>query len=706
MKHEEALGRTIPLSDLIGYEVNRGVSVITLRNPPVNALGIGLRKAIVDALGRAVDDDGARAVVLTGEGRCFSGGADIREFGQPALDPTIPKVIEKIENSPKPVVAALHGPCFGGGFELPLGCHFRVAAPSALLALTEVKLGLIPGAGGTQRLPRLIGAERALAFILTGNPVDAEEALKLGIVDEVTDADLVSAAVAFACARAQDGGPYRRARDLDVPAQPEGFFEGQRAKIERRARGQIAPWHCIDSVENACTLPFDEGMKKERALFVECRDSDQSRAQRHVFFAEREARKIPGVPKETAVEPIRTAAVVGCGTMGGGIAMNFANAGIPVRVLETSADALEKGLDVIRGNYAASVKKGRLSDADRETRLGLIEGITDYAALEDADIVIEAVFEDLSLKKQVFKDLDGACKPDAILATNTSTLDVDEIAAATGRPGKVIGTHFFSPAHVMRLMENVRGRKTSKQTIATVMALAKALGKVGVLVGVCDGFVGNRMYHLYSREAQFMLEEGALPEQVDRVLYDFGFAMGPFAVGDVAGLDVGWRIRQERAKRGPTEERVSPIADKICEKGRFGQKTGAGWYRYGEGSRTPVPDPEVEKIIFGVSEELGTRRRDISDDEILERCLYTLVNEGAKILDEGLALRPGDIDVIWIYGYGFPVHWGGPMFHADRIGSGAVLEALLRLRDAQGDRFEPAPLLEKLAGQGKAFEDV
>ncbi len=699
-------GGTIPLSDLIGYEVKGGVSVITLRNPPVNALGIDLRKAITAAVGRAVDDDGVRAVVLTGDGRCFCGGADILEFGQPTLDPSIPKVIEKIESSPKPVVAAVHGPCFGGGFELPLGCHFRVAAPSALLALTEVKLGVIPGAGGTQRLPRLIGAERALAFILTGNPVDAEEAFKLGIIDEVVEDDLVEAAINFASARAQDGGPYRRARDLDAPEAAEGFFEGERAKIERRARGQIAPWRCIDSVENACTLSFEEGMKKERAFFVECRDSDQSRAQRHVFFAEREAAKIPDVPKETAVMPIHSAAVVGCGTMGGGIAMNFANAGIPVRVLETDKGALEKGLDVIRGNYAASVKKGRLSDAEKETRLSAIEGVTDYGDLADADIVIEAVFEDMELKKQVFKDLDGACKPDAILATNTSTLDVDEIAAATGRPDKVIGTHFFSPANVMRLMENVRGQETSKQTIATVMALAKALDKVGVLVGVCDGFVGNRMYHLYSREAQLMLEEGALPEQVDRVLFDFGFAMGPFTVGDVAGLDVGWRVRKEKAKKNPAQERTSPIADRICEKGRFGQKTGAGWYRYEDGSRTPIPDPEVEKVILGVSEELATERRDISDDEILERCLYTLVNEGAKILDEGLALRSGDIDVIWITGYGFPVHRGGPMFHADRLGPGAVSEALGRLRDAHGDRFEAAPLLRKLAKNGNYFKDL
>ncbi|MEE9318083.1 MAG: 3-hydroxyacyl-CoA dehydrogenase NAD-binding domain-containing protein, partial [Rhodospirillales bacterium] len=660
------------MGELVEWEKRGAVCVITLKNPPVNALGAGVRKGILDAVGRAVGDDAVSALVLAGDGRCFSGGADIREFGQPQQSPILPEVIETVESAPKPVVAALHGPCYGGGFELPLGCHFRIGDPSTRVALTEVKLGLIPGAGGTQRLPRLIGAEKALQIILSGDPVDAREALALGILDEIAETDLVAAAVAFAEARARDKGKLKRVRDLDVPPQPEGFFDAERKKIERRARGQIAPGHGIDSVENACTLSFDEGMEKERALFAVCRDSDQSRAQRHVFFAEREAAKIPDVPKDTPALPIRTAAVVGCGTMGGGIAMNFANAGIPVGVLETDKGALEKGLGVVRRNYAATVEKGRLSPADMETRLGLIEGVTDYGDLAGADIVIEAVFEDMDLKKQVFRALDGACKPEAIITTNTSTLDVDEIARATGRPDKVIGTHFFSPANVMRLMENVRGEKTSKQTIATVMALSKALGKAGVLVGVCDGFVGNRMYHLYSREAQFMLEEGALPELVDRVLYDFGFAMGPFAVGDVAGLDVGWRIRQERAKRGPTDERTSPIADRICEEGRFGQKTGAGWYRYEEGSRTPIPDPAVEEIILAVSGELGFQRRDISDGEILERCLYTLVNEGAKILDEGLALRPGDIDVIWIAGYGFPVHRGGPMFHADRLGPGAV----------------------------------
>ncbi len=491
-----------------------------------------------------------------------------------------------------------------------------------------------------------------------------------------------------------------------MAATEPGFFDAQRQKIERRARGLIAPWHCIESVEAAVRLPFGEGLKKERALFLECRESEQSRGQRHVFFAEREAAKIPDVPRDTPPLAIESAAVIGCGTMGAGIAMCFADAGIPVRILETDAAVLEKGLARIAKTCAGSVKRGRLTEAGMETCLGLIKGATDIAGLKDADIVIEAVFEDMDLKKEIFQSLDKACKADAILATNTSTLDIDEIAAATKRPDKVIGTHFFSPANVMRLMENVRGAETSARTIATVMALSRRLGKVGVVVGICDGFVGNRMYHQYNRQASFLLEEGAWPRQVDKVIYDFGFAMGPFTVGDVAGLDVGWRIRRRRAETRPMDERYSPIADRICELGRFGQKTGAGWYRYAGDSRAPIPDPVVEDIILGVSKELGFERRAIGDDEILERCLYALVNEGAKILDEGLALRSSDIDVIWIYGYGFPAHRGGPMYYADRVGLGAVLDALRRLADTHGDMFAPSPLLERLAKEGKGFGDL
>ena len=698
------------MNKLVEYEIRDGVAVVTLANPPVNALGAGVRQGIVEAIDRAAGDGSLEAVVLTGAGRCFSGGADIHEFGRPPVEPQLPAVIAAIETCPKPVVAAIHGVAFGGGFELPLGCHYRLGTASARVALPEVKLGLIPGAGGTQRLPRLIGVEAALDMILSGDPVGADKALAFGILNEIAadDAggDLVEAAIAFALKRAGDGAPFKRVRDLDAGAPEAGFFDAQRQKIKRRARGLIAPWHCIESVENATRLPFDQGVAKERELFLECRGSEQSKGQRHVFFAEREAAKIPDIAAATPAPAIETAAVIGCGTMGGGIAMVFADAGIPVRIVETDAEVLEKGLTRIAETFAGSVKRGRISEPAMKTCLGLITGTTELADIKDTDIVIEAVFEDLGLKKEVLAKLDEICKPGAILATNTSTLDIDEIAAATRRPERVIGTHFFSPAHVMRLLETVRGAKTSDGTIATVMKLARRLGKAGVLVGICDGFVGNRMYHHYTRQASFLLEEGATPEQVDRVIYDFGFAMGPFSVGDIAGLDVSWRIRRRRAETRPQDERYSPIADRLCEMGRFGQKTGAGWYKYEDGGRAPIPDPVVVDVILGVSEELGFKRRDIADEEILERCLYTLINEGAKILEDGIALRSSDIDVIWVYGYGFPKHRGGPMYHADRVGVDTVYDALCRLTEAHGEEFRPAPLLEELARDGKGFGDL
>ena len=696
----------VSLSDLVEYATRDGVGVITLNNPPVNALGAGVRQGVADLVERARADGGVQAIVLNGAGRCFCGGADIREFGQPPIPPSLPEVIDIIESCPKPVVAALHGVAYGGGFELPLGCHFRIAAPSARVALPEVTLGLIPGAGGTQRLPRLIGVEAAVGVILSGKPVAATSALSMGIVDEIVDGDLVDAAIAFALACADKEGPPTRVRDLEVAEPEPGFFEDGRKKIARRARGLIAPWHCIESIENTTKLPFDEGLKKERALFLECRESEQSKGQRHIFFAEREAAKIPDVPRDTPALAIQSVAVIGCGTMGAGIAMCVADAGIPVRILETDADVLEKWLARITKSCEGSVKRGRLSEAGKDACLGLIQGVTDIADIKDADIVIEAVFEDLDLKKEIFAKLDTVCRPGAILATNTSTLDVNEIAAVTNRAEQVIGTHFFSPADIMRLVEIVRGAETSAQTIATVMAMARRLKKVGVLVGTCDGFVGNRMYHHYTRQAHFLLEEGALPSQVDKVIYDFGFAMGPFAVGDVAGLDVSWRIRQRRAETRPADERYSPIADRLCEMGRFGQKTRAGWYAYEDGSRAPIADAVVEDVILGVSKELGFDRRAIDNDEIQERCLYTLINEGAKILDEGLALRSSDIDVIWIYGYGFPAHRGGPMFYADQVGLKTVYEALCRLAEVHGDLFVPSPLLERLALEAKGFKDL
>ncbi|MHA1154368.1 MAG: 3-hydroxyacyl-CoA dehydrogenase NAD-binding domain-containing protein [Alphaproteobacteria bacterium] len=695
------------MSDLVHSETRGAVAVITLDSPPVNALGQAVREAVVARIAAAAQDPAVGALVLTGSGRCFSGGADIREFGAPPKDPNLRQVIETAEDCPKPVVAAIHGVAVGGGLEIALGCHYRVGAPSARLGLPEIKLGLLPGAGGTQRLPRVIGAAPALDIILSGDPIPAAQARALGLLDAVVEGDLTEGAVAFAEKLIAEGRGPRKSRNQEIPVDEGGdIFEAARQRIARRARGLIAPYRCIESVANAVELSFEDGMKKEREYFVECLASEQSAGQRHAFFAERQANKIPGVPRDTPVTVIESAAVIGCGTMGGGIAMNFANAGIPVRVLETSEEALDKGLAIIRKNYAGSVARGRITQEDMDGRMFLIGGATDYAQLKDADIVIEAVFEDMDLKKRVFAELDTACKPGAILATNTSTLDVNEIAAGTSRPKTVIGTHFFSPANVMRLMENVRGDKTSPETIASVMALTKRLGKVGALVGVCDGFVGNRMLNAYARQANFLLEEGALPQQVDKVIYDFGFPMGPFAMGDLAGLDVGWHIRQGRAATRDPEERYSSLADKICERGRFGQKTGAGWYRYESGSRKPVPDPEIEKLILETSEELGRTRREIDDREILERCLYPLINEGAKILDEGLAIRASDIDVIWIYGYGFPIHRGGPMFYADKVGPKAIFEVLSRLRQEHGELLEPAALLEDLANSGKRFEDI
>jgi 3-hydroxyacyl-CoA dehydrogenase len=691
------------MNEPVGYEKRGTIALIAIDNPPVNALSTPVRAGLAACVERATADAGIEAIVVMGAGKHFSAGADIREFDAVPASPTLPKVIESIERLAKPVVAAIRGVALGGGCELALGCHYRVGDPSAHLGLPEIKLGLMPGAGGTQRLPRLVGAERALAMILSGAPVGAQDTLDMGLLDEVVTGELVEGALAFAARAA--GRPLARARDRQdkLAATPPDLFERKRSEIAKRARGQMAPELCIESLENALKLPFDEALAAERAMFLRCRASEASRALRHLFFAEREAAKIPDVPADTPAAEVRRAAVIGCGTMGAGIATCFANAGIPVRVLETADDVLAKGLATIRKNYAASVAKGRLSQQDMEGRMEIISGTLDHADAADADIVIEAVFEDMELKKEVFARLDAVCKPEVILATNTSTLDVNEIAAATSRPQLVIGTHFFSPAHVMRLLETVRGARTDKRTIASVMRLAKRLGKISVLVGVCDGFVGNRMYHAYTRQANFLLEEGALPQQVDKVMYEFGVAMGPFATGDLAGLDVSWRIRQRRAKTRPRDERYSPIADRVCELGRFGQKTGAGWYRYEPGSRTPMPDPEIEKLIVSVSAEIGIARRAIDEQEVLERCVYTLINEGARILEEGIALRPGDIDVIWAYGYGFPAWRGGPMFYADTVGLKKIYDALHRLHEVHGEPLKPAPLLQELARTGARF---
>jgi 3-hydroxyacyl-CoA dehydrogenase len=677
------------------------VAVLTVDNPPVNALSQHVRQGLHDGITQATADGAVQAIVIVCAGRTFIAGADITEFGKPPAEPSLHSVLDLIEGAPKPVVAAIHGTALGGGLEVTLACHYRVGAKGARFGLPEVKLGILPGAGGTQRLPRVVGVEKALSMMVSGDPIGADEALSVGLIDEIASGDLAAAGVTFAEKAVSEKRPLRKIRDLDdklaaVRGKPD-VFASFRKSIARQTRGFRAPESIVKAVEAAVALPFDQGLKRERELFAELLGSPESKAQRYFFFAEREAAKIPDVPADTPAREIRQAAVIGAGTMGGGIAMNFANAGIPVVVVEVTQEALDRGLAVVRKNYEATAARGRLTAADVEKRMGLIQGTTDWNVVRDADMVVEAVFEEMPVKKEVFARLDGLAKPDAVLATNTSTLDVDEIASATRRPESVIGTHFFSPANVMRLLENVRGRQSSPTTIATAMSVGRRIGKVPVLVGVCHGFVGNRMLHQRGLQAEKLILEGAAPHQVDRVLTDFGFPMGPFAMSDLAGLDVGWRIRKGRGVK-------APVADRICELGRFGQKTGAGYFKYEKGDRTPVPDLEVEKIIVDVATSMGITRRAISDEEILQRLLYPMVNEGAKILDEKIAIRASDIDVIWVYGYGWPVYRGGPMFWADSIGLRALRDRLLEFQRQSGDAFwAPAPLLDRLATEGKGF---
>ncbi len=688
------------ITQSVDLDKRGAVAVITVNNPPVNALSQHVRQGLRDSVQKANADGAVSAIVIVCAGRTFIAGADITEFGKPPKEPGFHEVLDLIESSAKPVVAAVHGTALGGGLEVALACHYRVGTKDARFGLPEVKLGLLPGAGGTQRLPRVVGVEKALSMIVSGDPIRADEALKSGLIDEMAEGDLTAAGVAFAEKVVREKRPLRKIRDLDdkvaaARGKPE-VFANFRKSVARQTRGFRAPENCIKAVEAAVNLPFAEGMKRERELFTELMSSPESKAQRYFFFAEREAAKIPDVPADTPAKEIRKAAIIGAGTMGGGIAMNFANVGIPVTIVEVAKDALDRGLGVVRKNYEATAAKGRLKPEDVEKRMGLIKGSTDFKDIADADIVIEAVFEEMPIKKEVFAKIDAIAKPDAILATNTSTLDVNEIASATRRPESVIGTHFFSPANVMKLLENVRGAKSSKTAIATVMSVGRRINKVPVLVGVCYGFVGNRMLHQRGQQAERLILEGALPHQVDKVLYDFGFPMGPFAMGDLAGLDVGWRIRKGRGVR-------SEVADRICEMGRFGQKTGAGYYKY-DANRNPSPDPEVEKIILQVSQEMGIKRREISNEEILQRLLYPMVNEGAKILEEKIAIRASDIDVVWVYGYGWPVYRGGPMFWADQVGLKTLRDRMLELRRSTGDAFwEPAPLLNRLADSGKGF---
>jgi len=672
------------------------VAVVTVDNPPVNALKHEVRAGLAEALGQARDDGAVKAVVIACAGRTFFAGADITEFGKPPQAPSLHDVIAAIEAMPKPVVAALHGTALGGGFELALACHFRVAAPGARVGLPEVKLGLLPGAGGTQRLPRLVGPEKALQMIVTGEPIGAAEARGDGIIDEIVEGDLTAAAIDFARRVVREGRPLRLVRNREERLIGEGFADAAEM-LTRRLRGREAPAACVEAVRNAIVLPFEEGLKREAELFRKLVAGAQSKAQRHIFFAEREAAKVPGIPERTKPRPIASGAVIGAGTMGGGIAMCFANAGIPVTIVETGRDLLQKGLDRVAANYRATVSRGGLSADEMERRVGLITGVTELEAVGAADVVIEAVFEEMDLKRRVFSDLDRVAKSNALLATNTSTLDVDEIARATKRPQDVLGTHFFSPANVMRLLEIVRGAATAPDALATAVTLGRRLGKVPVTVGVCYGFVGNRMLARRSVETERLLLEGALPQEVDAAVTGFGFPMGPFAMADMAGLDVGWRIRKGRGER-------NEIEDALCEAGHYGQKTGKGYFRYEPGSRTPSPDPDVENIILETSSRLGVNRRPIPQEEIVERMIFPMINEGARILEEGIATRPGDIDVIWVYGYGWPVWRGGPMYYADRLGLPHIRDRLSFYADRSRDEtLRPAPLLQRLAAEGRGF---
>jgi 3-hydroxyacyl-CoA dehydrogenase len=699
------------MNELISLTQAGEIAIITINNPPVNALSPGVPEGIAAAVERISKDAAIKAAVLIGGGRTFIAGADIKEFGKVTSGEkkrgSLLPLLLAIEDCPKPMIAAIHGTAFGGGLEVAMAFHYRVAALSAQVGQPEVKLGIIPGAAGTQRLPRLAGVAKAVEMCAFGEPVKAQAALESGIIDRIIEGDLLAGAIEFAREAAAKGAPPKtRERNEKLGDEPTNapVFAAAREQAKKTRRGQMAPLAAIDAVEAATKLSFEEGCQKESALFQECLFSTQSKAMIHAFFGEREVAKIPDIPKDTPQIEIKKAAVVGAGTMGGGIAMNYANAGIPVLLKEASQELLDKGLATIKKNYANSVKKGRFTQAEMDRRLSLIQPQLTYDGFEEADIVVEAVFEGMELKKQVFGELDKVCKPGAILATNTSTLNIDEIASVTSRPQMIIGHHFFSPANVMRLLEIVRGKATSKEVIATSMSLAKRLNKVGVLVGNCRGFVGNRMIHQYGREAQFLVEEGAKPEEVDGALYKFGLAMGPLQMGDLAGLDVGWRIRKEYKHLEDPHVRHPKVADQLCEMGRYGQKTGAGWYRYDE-NRRAIPDPEVEKLIEQVAAEAGIERRQISEDEIIERTMYALINEGAKILEEGFALRAVDIDIIYLNGYGYPVWRGGPMFYADTVGLKKVYERILEFEERHGKLWTPAALLKQLAEQGKTFAD-
>ncbi len=695
------------------YKVHGSVAVITMANPPVNGLGLATRQGIVDGLGRANADAAVTSIVITGAGGAFSGGADIKEFGtdKSLQEPNLLSVIAAIENSAKPVVAAMHSVAMGGGLELALGCHYRIAAPGCSIALPEVKLGLIPGAGGTQRLPRVIGVEAALNLIVSGEPVKSEmiagvPGQKLFDKMAASAESLAAEALAFAQSVA-DARPLPLVRNLPCK-HPEGdaYFQFARNMVKGMAKNFPAPAKCVDAVEAATKKKFAEGMLVEREIFINLMWTPESRALRHLFMAERAASKIPDVPSDTPKRDIKLVGVIGAGTMGGGISMNFLNAGIPVKILEMKQEAQDRGVATIKKNYEAQVKKGKLKQDKYEQRMALLSTTLSYDDLKDCDLIIEAVFEEMGVKEVVFKQLDAVAKPGAILASNTSTLDVDKIAAFTKRPQDVVGMHFFSPANVMKLLEVVRGKETAKDVLATVMAIGKKIKKTSVVSGVCDGFIGNRMIEQYSRQAGFLLDEGCTPQQVDKAIEKFGFAMGPFRMGDLAGNDIGWAIRKRRAVER-ADMKYSRTADKLCELGRFGQKTGAGWYDYQAGKRDAIPSDLVNKMIEDHRKELGITPRKISDEEIVQRLVFALVNEGAHILEDGIASKSGDIDMVYLTGYGFPIHRGGPMHYANEVGLFNVVQAMDRFAKNPLDDaafWKPAPLLAKLAAEGKAFQ--
>ncbi|QLA80257.1 3-hydroxyacyl-CoA dehydrogenase [Acidovorax sp. JMULE5] len=695
------------------YKVHGSVAVITMANPPVNGLGLSTRQGIVDGLGRANADAAVTSIVITGAGGAFSGGADIKEFGtdKSLQEPNLLSVIAAIENSAKPVVAAMHSVAMGGGLELALGCHYRIAAPGCSIALPEVKLGLIPGAGGTQRLPRVIGVEAALNLIVSGEPVKSEmigavPGQKLFDKMAASAESLAAEALAFAQSVA-DARPLPLVRNFPCK-HPEGdaYFQFARNMVKGMAKNFPAPAKCVDAVEAATKKKFAEGMLVEREIFINLMWTPESRALRHLFMAERAASKIPDVASDTPKRDIKLVGVIGAGTMGGGISMNFLNAGIPVKILEMKQEALDRGVATIKKNYEAQVKKGKLKQDKYEQRMALLSTTLSYDDLKDCDLIIEAVFEEMGVKEAVFKQLDAVAKPGAILASNTSTLDVDKIAAFTKRPQDVVGMHFFSPANVMKLLEVVRGKETAKDVLATVMAIGKKIKKTSVVSGVCDGFIGNRMIEQYSRQAGFLLDEGCTPQQVDKAVEKFGFAMGPFRMGDLAGNDIGWAIRKRRSVER-ADMKYSRTADKLCELGRFGQKTGAGWYDYQAGKRDAIPSDLVNKMIEDHRKELGITPRKISDEEIVQRLVFALVNEGAHILEDGIASKSGDIDMVYLTGYGFPIHRGGPMHYASEVGLFNVVQAMDRFAKNPLDDaafWKPAPLLAKLAAEGKAFQ--